>query len=460
VGRNKSMIGFIGGILLAFFVWGMPLEGLSPEGKKCLALSLLTVVWWATSVAHPGYISLFLLGSYVLFDVAPGTVVFKLWTSPLVYLVVGGYLIASAVRDSGLGKRIAYLYIIRFIRSYNSIIVGAYVLGFLLSFFIPHPWPRSFLIMSVMAMIIRSANLPLKDAANIGLAVFAGSAPTSAILFTGDSIINVVTVGMSGANVSWLGWLWYMGVPGVVASALTLSLQLLLYKPTTPFHLDKNAIAKSLADMGALTPVEKRCLLWVGLAIVAWVTDSVHHIHPGWVALFAAIAMSMPRIGAVLTPASWNDVPIATLFFLTAALAIGQVGDHAGMNQWLATVLLPASAPANPFLFAGFVSVVAVAMHMGLGSVMAVMGIAIPTLIKFGATCGLPPLVPALLVYTAISIHYILPFHHMNILVGMGDKQGMYGDREVIRLGIPLTAVVFITTMLVEIPWWKIIGLL
>jgi anion transporter len=412
------------------------------------------------SVAHPGYISLFLLGGYVIFGVAPGSIVFKLWTSPLVYLVVGGYLIASAVRDSGLGKRIAYLYILRYINSYNSIIVGAYVLGFLLSFLIPHPWPRSFLIMSVMAMIIRSAKLPLKDAANIGLAVFAGSAPTSVILLTGDSIINVVTVGMSGANVSWLGWLWYMGIPGVIASALTMALQLLLYKPEHEFRLDKEEVARNLAAMGPLTPIEKRCLFWVGLAIVAWVTDSLHHVHPGWVALFAAIAMSMPRIGAVLTPASWNDVPIATLFFLTAALAIGQVGDHAGMNQWLATVLLPAHAPANPFLFAGFVSLIAVAMHMCLGSVMAVMGIAIPTLIKFGATSGLPPLVPALLVYTAISIHFVLPFHHMNVLVGLGEKQGMYGDRQVIRLGLPLTAVVFIVTMLVQIPWWKIIGLL
>jgi anion transporter len=460
VAKNKSIIGFVGGIVLACLIWGLPLEGLTPEGKKCLALSMLTVVWWAMSVAHPGYVSLFLLGSYVVLGVAPGNVVFGLWASPLVYLVVGGYLIASAVRDSGLGKRIAYLYILRYINSYNSIVVGAYVLGFLLSFLIPHPWPRSFLIMSVMAMIIRSANLPLKDAANIGLAVFAGSAPTSTILLTGDSIINVVTVGMSGANVSWLGWLWYMGVPGLIASALTLGLQLFLYKPTCDFNLDKAEIAKNLKEMGSLTPIEKRCLFWVGLAIVAWVTDSLHHLHPGWVALYAAIAMSLPRVGAVLKPTSWNDVPIATLFFLTAALAIGKVGDHAGMNQWLAAVLLPSHAPANPFLFAGFVSLIAVAMHMCLGSVMAVMGIAIPTLITFGATSGLPPLVPALLVYTAISIHFVLPFHHMNVLVGLGDKQGMYGDREVIRLGLPLTGIVFITTMLVQIPWWKLIGLL
>jgi anion transporter len=460
MGKNKSTIGLIGGIVVAIIVWFLPLEGLSLEGKKCLSLSLLAIVCWAMSAMHPGYVSLLLLGGYVVWNVAPGNIVFGLWASPIVYLVVGGYLIASAVRESGLGKRIAYMYILRYINSYSSIIVGAYVLGFLLSFLIPHPWPRSFLIMSVMAVIIKSAGIPLREAANIGLAVFAGSAPTSTILLTGDSVINVITTGMANQPVSWLGWAWMMGVPGIVASALTCFLQLKIFKPSQQIAINKQEISGQLKEMGPLSPKELRTLLWVGLAIVFWVTDSVHHVHPGWVALFAAIALSLPRIGAVLGPGSWNDVPIATLFFLTAALAIGVVGRHTGMNAWLASVVLPAQAPTNPFMFAAFVAVVSVVLHMCLGSVLAVMGIAIPTMIQFSASSGMNPLVPALIVYTAISIHFVLPFHHMNVLVGLGEKQGMYGDREVIRLGVPLTAIVFIITILVQIPWWKIIGLL
>ena len=194
--KNKSLIGFIIGILVAVGICFAPLEGLSVEAQRCLGLSLLAVIWWATGVTHPGYTSVFLLGSYVLFKVAPGSVVFSLWTTPIIYLVVGGYLIASAVSGSGLGKRIAYLYITKYVSSYSSIIVGAYVLGFLLSFLIPHPWPRSFLIMSVMLMIIKGAKIPAADAANIGLAVFASSCPTSAILLTGDSVINSIAVSM------------------------------------------------------------------------------------------------------------------------------------------------------------------------------------------------------------------------------------------------------------------------
>jgi di/tricarboxylate transporter len=96
---------------------------------------------------------------------------------------------------------------------------------------------------------------------------------------------------------------------------------------------------------------------------------------------------------------------------------------------------------------------------MFLGSVIAVMGIAIPAFIIFAESCGINPLVPALFVYTAIGTHYILPFHHLNILVGMGKENGNYSEKSVIKLGIPLTAVAIITVIF-EYFWWQFTGLI
>ena len=458
--KNISIAGFVGGIAISLFIATIHLNGISPEGQKCLAVSLLAVVWWATKVMHPGYTSMVLLVSYVMLGVAPANIVFRLWTTPIIYMIIGAYLIAAAVHESGLGKRIAYIYIIKYVNSYRSIIVGMYVLGFILSFLIPHPWPRSFLIMSVVAIIVKSANIPLKDAINIGLAVFAGSVPTSMILLTGDATVNPVAIEMSGQAVSWLRWLWIMGIPGIAASVMTLALQLVLYKPTAAVNIDKEEMRGLLKALGPVTSIELRCMFWIGLAILLWATDGVHKIHCGWVAISIAMGLALPKVGGVLKPGSWREVPIETAFFLTAALAIGTVGGHSGMNKWVADVLLPAHAPINAYMFALFVTAISVIIHMCLGSVMAVMGIAIPTLIQFGNSAGMNPLVPSLLVYSAIFIHYILPFHHMNILVGLGEKQGLYGDKDVIRMGVPLTVIAFILPLAIIIPWWKIIGIL
>lgn len=99
----------------------------------------------------------------------------------MMFLIVGAYLIAGAVKESGLGERIAYKFIISYVTSFKSIIVAIFILTFILSLLIPHPWPRAFLIMSVMAVVIKSANIPRVDAVKIGFTVFAASVPVSLI---------------------------------------------------------------------------------------------------------------------------------------------------------------------------------------------------------------------------------------------------------------------------------------
>ena len=116
------------------------------------------------------------------------------------------YLIAGAVKESGLGERIAYKFIISYVTSFKSIIVAIFILTFILSLLIPHPWPRAFLIMSVMAVVIKSANIPRVDAVKIGFTVFAASVPVSLIFLTGDATISPLAVQSSGVSLGWLGW--------------------------------------------------------------------------------------------------------------------------------------------------------------------------------------------------------------------------------------------------------------
>ena len=144
---------------------------------------------------------------------------------------------------------------------------------------------------------------------------------------------------------------------------------------------------------------------------------------------------------------------------MTAAMTIGGVGGLTGMNTWIAKTILPAEVPTNPYILATFIATVSIIIHMALGSVIAVMGIAIPALLLFTQPMGMNPIIPVFLVYTAIGIHYILPFQHLNILVGLGEENGMYTQKEAIRLGIPLTIVVYIICVLIEVPYWQMIGL-
>ncbi|WP_440977621.1 SLC13 family permease [Sedimentibacter sp. LTW-03] len=456
--KNKKLLGLLLGILVAIVINILPLEGLSAQGKMCLGLTLMTVVFWAFQIVQSGYASGLYLALLVIFNVAEPSVVFSPWVGSTMYLVIGAYLIASAVKSSGLGERIAYKFIIKFVSSYRSIIISIFVLTFILSILIPHPWPRAFLIMSVMAVVIKSANVPKEDAIKIGFTVFASSVPVSMIFLTGDSVINPLAAQASGELISWMQWFVYMGPPNIVASIITCLLILVLFKPTKEIIINKEEIKEKLDSLGQISGIEKRTIIWLAIAVVLWMTDSIHGINIGWITLLIAMLMSLPAIGGVLTPKQWGEVPVHVLLFLTAAMTIEKVGGVTGMNTWIADTILPSSIPENPYILAVIIAVISMGIHMFLGSVIAVMGIAIPALLIFTEPMGISPIITTLLVYTSIGIHYILPFHHLNMLVGQGEENGMYGQKEVMKLGIPLIAVVFIIVLL-EVPYWKMIGL-
>lgn len=460
-GFNRKLSGIILSLLLVAVLWWLPLPSdLSLAGRKTLIVTLFTVTWWVFNVVPPAYSTLLMLLGYLLLGLAGPEVVFKIWTLPLMWLIISAFLIAAAVTKSGLAERVAYFFMLRFASSYRSIIVLNYVLGFVLSFLIPHPFPRALLIMSLVRAIIKKAGINPVDAASLGLSVFVASTATSTILLTGDSTLNIATVGFSGVNLSWLGWAKYMAVPGLLASLLMLGLHLLVFRQTGPVQIDQTALRLEQQKLGKMSRPEIITLLWVLAALLFWTTDFIHHIDPAWVALAAVVGLSLPFIGDVLdardisTGVNW---PI--IFFVVGALAIGTVGRLTGMSDWLASSLLPAVPPQNPYAFAALIGGVTMLIHMVLGSALACMSIVAPPMVHYAVLAGWSPLVPALLVYTAVSTHYIFPFQHVAILLGQGETGG-YNTRHVLTYGLPLTLVTLIVLVPIEITWWKILGLL
>ena len=130
---TKREIGFVLGIVVFLLVKFLPLAELSSTveltvgGQTCLALTLATVVFWACGVAQPGFVGLLYCALLVLFKVcvddtgaasisATVASTFSSWTKATMWLVIGAYLIASAVKESGLGERIAYAFMLKFVR--------------------------------------------------------------------------------------------------------------------------------------------------------------------------------------------------------------------------------------------------------------------------------------------------------------------------------------------------------
>ena len=393
---TKRYIGFFLAIVVFLLIkFVLPLDSLgsvtlSEGGKNCLALSLGAVVMWACGVAQPGYTGILYCALLVLMQVVPDadgvpsmaatvSVAFGAWTKGTMWIVVGAYLIAGAVKDSGLGQRIAYAFMLKFVKSAKSLILSIFALTFVLALLIPHPFPRAFLILAVVSVIAESAGYGEDDRGKLGFLIFAAAVPCSMFFMTGDSTLNplVASYGANGgAAIGFVDWFIYMSVPMVVATLCTIVLALALFKPSKELVYDREDVLAKQAALGKLSEKEIRTIVWIVIAIALWLTVSGDYL--AWVTLVIGVLMAMPVIGEVLTPASWGSVDIKTLMFLTAAMAIGSVGGATGMNAWIADVVLPSTVPTNPYLFALLVCALTMVIHMFMGSVMAGLGICVP----------------------------------------------------------------------------------
>ncbi|MGN8940511.1 SLC13 family permease [Collinsella bouchesdurhonensis] len=474
---TKRYIGFFLAIVVFLLIkFVLPLDSfgsvaLSEGGKNCLALSLGAVVMWACGVAQPGYTGILYCALLVLMQVVPDAdgvpsmaatvaVAFGAWTKGTMWIVVGAYLIAGAVKDSGLGQRIAYAFMLKFVKSAKSLILSIFALTFVLALLIPHPFPRAFLILAVVSVIAESAGYGEDDRGKLGFLIFAAAVPCSMFFMTGDSTLNplVASYGANGgAAIGFVDWFIYMSLPMVVATLCTIVLALALFKPSKELVYDREEVLAKQAALGKLSEKEIRTIVWLVIAIALWLTVSGDYL--AWVTLVIGVLMAMPVIGEVLTPASWSSVDIKTLMFLTAAMAIGSVGGATGMNAWIADVVLPSTVPANPYLFALLVCALTMIIHMFMGSVMAGLGICVPAFLTFIQGTSVTPIAVALIVFTAINLHYILPFHNLAILVGEGKDAGGYTSKEAMKMGIPMTVVTFLV-VLVEAFWFSTLGLM
>ncbi|MQC05664.1 SLC13 family permease, partial [Lactobacillus reuteri] len=90
---NKKTIGFFSGIAVFAIIYFLPIAGLSAKGQTDLALSLMTVVWWATQIAQPAFVGGIYLMLLIIMNVAtPSQVFSSAWTGSIMWLVIGAYL--------------------------------------------------------------------------------------------------------------------------------------------------------------------------------------------------------------------------------------------------------------------------------------------------------------------------------------------------------------------------------
>ncbi|MEY2721420.1 MAG: hypothetical protein RL597_865, partial [Pseudomonadota bacterium] len=129
LGEVGRKVGLVSGPALALAVQGFaPPEGLTPEAWWVVSLAALMVVWWVTEAIPIAATALLPLAFLPLLGAASVKDAAAPYADPIIFLFIGGFILAAAVERWRLHERIA-LSIASFARGRPIPLVGCFMLG-------------------------------------------------------------------------------------------------------------------------------------------------------------------------------------------------------------------------------------------------------------------------------------------------------------------------------------------
>ncbi len=106
--RRKRRLGLPAGPVLAALVVAAPLTGLGSDAHTVLAVFVWTVTYWVTEALPVPVTALLSSVLAVLLGVAPARAVFAAYADPIIFLFIGSFILAEAMKETGLDRRVAF----------------------------------------------------------------------------------------------------------------------------------------------------------------------------------------------------------------------------------------------------------------------------------------------------------------------------------------------------------------
>jgi sodium-dependent dicarboxylate transporter 2/3/5 len=326
-------------IALFFFLTSL---GWSSAAAITASITFVCAVWWIFEPIPIPFTSLIPMAFFPLFGVLTPSQVGQAYGSPLILLLMGGFMLSTAMADSGAHRRIA-LYMVNLFggNSARGLVLGFMAASALLSMWISNTATALMLLPVALAVLERTDRfmaapmlLGIAYAASIGgLGTPIGTPPN--LIFMQ---VHQDQFGTAPNFIEWMSW----GLPVVFImvplAGLWLTRGLKLQRPV------------ELPKAGEWLPAEKRVLIMFGLTALAWVTRQAPF--GGWsewlnlpqandasVALIAVIFMAILPNGQGERLLNWEaarKIPWGVLLLFSGGITLASAFVSSGLAEIIA----------------------------------------------------------------------------------------------------------------------------
>ncbi|MEO8503366.1 MAG: DASS family sodium-coupled anion symporter [Acidobacteriota bacterium] len=327
-------------ILPAVAVWLLPIpEGITPAGWRLLAVFIATILGSITRPMPGGAVVLLGVTAAAVTGALPVEQALRGYSDPVVWLVLAAFCISRSMISTGLGRRVALL----FIRALgkNSLGLGYALVStdWVLASAIPSNGARSGGILFPIARSIAETydSRPGDTAKRLGaflmILLYQCDVVVCAMFLTGQAsnpLIAKLGQQTTGWTLDYSTWLLAALVPGLVSMLVVPWMLYKLYPPELKETPEASAFAaRELDRMGPPSSRERIMLLVFGLVAVLWMTTAFHHVDYAVVALLGVAVLLLSGVltwEEVITERSAWDVFIWYGGLVRLALALGEAG--------------------------------------------------------------------------------------------------------------------------------------
>ncbi len=336
-----------GGPLAAVLAWGlMAASGWAPEARHAAAVTAWVVVWWITEPIPIPATSLLPLALMPLLGVLPASAVAGAYGSPLILLLLGGFILSTAMERSGAHRRVALTMVNLFGGSSGRrLVLGFMAASATLSMWISNTATTLMLLPVALAVLERVRDERMVMPLLLGIAFSASLGGIGTPIGTPPNLIFMqVYQESTGTEISFLRWMGW-GVPVV-----------LLFLPLMGLWLTRNlsGIGRiTVPDVGPWRTDEARVMTVFALTALAWITR--REPFGGWsewfglpgandaaVAFVAVVAMFLIPDGKGGRLLDWERaerIPWGMLLLFAGGITIARAFEATGISVALGETL-------------------------------------------------------------------------------------------------------------------------
>jgi sodium-dependent dicarboxylate transporter 2/3/5 len=283
--RQKA--GLVSGPLVFMLILLLPSpESMSGEAMRVVAVTALMAIFWITEAIPIAATALMPIALFPVLNVMPTAKVTGAYGNHLIYLFLGGFLLAVAIEKWNLHKRIALRTVLLIGVTPQRIILGFMIATAFLSCWISNTATAMLMVTIAMAVLnqLAAANRLISERGdikqtNFGLALMLGIAYAASIggvaTLVGtppNAIFAGIVEKQLGYTVGFAQWMMFATPLSIIMLALT---WLYLTKLAYPNDIEglpggKAAIQKSLKELGAMSRQEKSVLAVFSFVVAAW----------------------------------------------------------------------------------------------------------------------------------------------------------------------------------------------